>query len=119
VNTRPSPSPAFAHLLVDFKGANESQLRDVTLIGGLLIAAASGAGLPALGPPVVKQLPNGELGAVLLLERCHIAVHSVPSRGTLLLDVLAAHSADARKAVDVFARRFARATIRIEELARG
>jgi len=67
----------------------------------------------------VRQMPNGELGAVLLLERFHIAAHTVPSLGTLLLDVLAPHSAEARKAVDVFARRFAPATVRIEERPRG
>jgi S-adenosylmethionine/arginine decarboxylase-like enzyme len=115
----PSPSPALTHLLVDVKGANESQLRDSTLLSGLLIAAASGAGLTALGPPVVRQTPNGDLAAVLLLEGCHIAAHALPSRGILLLDVLAPHLIDARKAVDVFVRRFGTARARIEQVTRG
>ena len=115
----PAPSPGLTHLLVDLKGANESQLRDVTLLSGLLIAAASGAGLTALGPPVVRQMPNGELGGVLLLERYHIAAHTLPTQGVLLLDVLAPHQAEARKAVDIFVRRFSGATIRIEQTARG
>ncbi len=119
MNALRTASPSFTHLLVDFKGANESQLRDAPLLSGLLIAAASSAGLTTLGPPLVRQMPNGELGAVLLLERCHIAAHTAPALGTLLLDVLAPRQADARKAVDVFVRRFATATIRIEEAGRG
>jgi S-adenosylmethionine/arginine decarboxylase-like enzyme len=115
----PSPASSFAHLLVEFSGAKDSQLRDATLLSGLLIAAASGAGLTALGTPFVRQLPNGELGGVLLLERFHIAAHTLPSSGTLLLDVLAPHSPDARKVVDVFARRLGSATKRIEHATSG
>lgn len=118
-NAQRSLDSTLAHLQVDFRGANETQLRDGSLLSGLLIAAASGAGLTALGPPIVRQLPNGELGGVLLLERCHIAAHTLPARGILLLDVLAPHEPDARKAVDIFARRFAPATMRIERTTRG
>ncbi len=100
MNALRTASPSFTHLLVDFNGANESQLRDAPLLSGLLIAAASSAGLTTLGPPLVRQMPNGELGAVLLLEQCHIAAHTAPALGTLLLDVLAPRQADARKAVE-------------------
>lgn len=119
MSVKPAPGPAFVHLFVDFTGATESQLGDAGLISGLLIAAASGAGLTALGPPLVRQLPSGEVGGVLLLERCHIAAHTVPAQRTLLLDVLVPQSSDARKVVDVFARRFSTATMRIEHAARG
>jgi S-adenosylmethionine/arginine decarboxylase-like enzyme len=119
MSVKPAPAPAFIHLLVDFSGASEPQLRDAALLSGLLIAAASGAGLTTLGPPTVRQLPSGELGGVLLLERCHIAAHTVPARGTLLLDVLVRQASEARKAVDVFARRFSTATMRIEHASRG
>jgi S-adenosylmethionine/arginine decarboxylase-like enzyme len=119
MSVKPAPGPAFVHLFVDFAGASEPQLGDTALLSGLLIAAASGAGLTALGPPVVRQLPSGELGGVLLLERCHIAAHTIPARGTLLLDVLVSQLSDARKVVDVFARRFSTAKMRIEHAARG
>lgn len=115
----PLSDPPFAHLLVEFSGANDSQLRDATLLSGLLIAAASGAGLAALGAPFVRQLPNGELGGVLLLERFHIAAHTLPSSGVLLLDVLAPHSPDARTVVDVFARRLGSVTTRVEHATHG
>jgi S-adenosylmethionine/arginine decarboxylase-like enzyme len=114
-----SPAPTFAHLLADFSGVNEAQLRDAPLLCGLLIAAASGSGLAAIGAPTVRQLPAGGLVGVLLLERCHIAAHTVPGHGLMLVDVLAPHLQDARKAVDVFARRFATAKVRVEHHARG
>lgn len=119
MSVKPAPGPTFAHLFVDFAGASELQLEDAALLSGLLIAAASGAGLAALGPPIVRQLPSGELGCVLLLERCHIAAHTIPARGTLLLDVLVPQLSDARKVVEVFARRFATAKMRVEHAARG
>jgi len=112
-------APAFTHILADFSGIAESQLRDPALLSGLLIAAASGAGVTAVGVPSVRQLPGGATGGVLLLDGCHIAAHTLPARGLLLLDVLAPHTHDARKAVDIFARRFATATVRVEQRARG
>jgi|SRR5579862_8503096 len=114
-----APGPAFAHVLADFSGVSATQLQDASLLSGLLIAAASGSGLAAVGAPTVRHLPNGGLGGVLLLEGCHIAVHTVPSRGLLLVDVLAPQPVVARKAVEVFARRFASATKRIEQRERG
>ena len=114
-----SPGPAFAHVLADFSGVSSAQLQDVSLLSGLLIAAAGGSGLAAVGTPTVRQHPSGDLGGVLLLEGCHIALHTVPSRGLLLVDVLAPKLAVARKAVDVFARRFASAKSRIEQRERG
>jgi S-adenosylmethionine/arginine decarboxylase-like enzyme len=119
VSAEPSAGPEFAHLLADFSGASASQLQDRALLSGLLIAAASAAGIAALGPPVVRQLPSGELGGMILLERCHIAAHTVPARGILLVDVLTPNQPEARKAIDVFVRRFAKATVRLEQAWRG
>jgi S-adenosylmethionine/arginine decarboxylase-like enzyme len=114
-----SPRPAFAHVLADFSGVSAAQLQDSSLLSGLLIAAAGGSGLAAVGTPTVRRLPNGGLDGVLLLEGCHIALHSVPARGLLLVDVLAPQPGVARKAVEVFARRFASAKSRIEQRERG
>ena len=96
---------AFTHLLADFVDVPPTQLRDTALLTGLLIAAASAAGLTAHGAPVVRALPHDGVTGLFLLEGSHIAVHTVPDRGVLLLDVLALATHDPRKAVDVFARR--------------
>ena len=116
---QPPVAHPFAHVFADISGISDAQLRDLSLLTGLLIAAASGSGLAAVGAPTVRQLPSGALAGVMLLESCHIAAHTIPARGLLLLDVLAPRESDARKAVDVFARRFATATTRIEQRARG
>jgi S-adenosylmethionine/arginine decarboxylase-like enzyme len=109
----------YSHLIADMVGVAQPALRDAATLGGLLIAAAGAAGFTAIGAPVVRQLPSEGIAAVLLLDGCHIALHSVPDRGLLLLDVLAHQSGDARKALEVFARRLAPREIRSEVRARG
>jgi S-adenosylmethionine/arginine decarboxylase-like enzyme len=112
-------STGFSHLIADFVGVPPAQLRDGTLLSGLLIAAASAAGLSIVGTPVVRRLPTGGVAALLLLEGCHIAVHTVPAGELLLLDVLALTTHDVGKALDVFARRVGAREIRSEVRARG
>jgi S-adenosylmethionine/arginine decarboxylase-like enzyme len=118
----PATAPAisaFTHVAADLIGVDEAQLRDVSQLSGLLIAAAGAAGYAALGAPVVKQLPAGDIAGVLLLDGCHIALHSFPERQLLLLDILAPASRDARKALDVFAKRLVPQQIRSEARPRG
>ena len=112
-------SAPFAHLLADFSGVPAATLRDADVLAGLIVAAAGAAGFASLGAPVVRQLPDEGSTALLLLDGCHIALHGFPDRGLLLLDVLARVERDARKAVDVFARRLAPATLRLEVRTRG
>ena len=96
-----------------------TRCRDAGLLTGLLIAAAGAAGYSSLGAPVVRQLPAGDVAGVLLLDGCHIALHSFPERELLLLDILAPASRDARKALDVFAKRLVPQQIRSEARPRG
>jgi S-adenosylmethionine/arginine decarboxylase-like enzyme len=110
---------AFSHLVADFVGVPATQLRDSALVTGLLIAAASAAGLSAIGAPVVRALPHDGVAGLFLLEGCHITVHAFPERELLLLDVLALATLDPRKALDVFARRLAAREIRCDVRARG
>ena len=99
-------SAPFIHTFADFADVPVAQLRDTSLVTGLLIAAASAAGFTAHGAPVVRALPTDGVAALFALEGCHMTVHTYPERGVLLLDVLAsAAHADAQRAVDVFARR--------------
>ena len=106
-------------MLADLVGVSGAQLSDHALVGGLLIAAASAAGLVAHGPPVVRALPHDGVAALFLLEGCHIAVHTFPAEGLLLVDVLARAGHDARKAVEVFARRLAPSAVHTATQARG
>lgn len=108
-----------SHLTAEFTGVPAEQLRDATLLGGLLIAAASAVGFSTIGVPAVRQQSDGGISAVLLLDAAHIAIHSIPERHTLLFDAVAPASHDFRKAVEVFSRRITARDIRSDTRGRG
>ena len=97
----------YQHIVADFHGVPANQLADRALISGLVVAAASAAGMNASGVPTMRERKSGGLTAALLHDDCHITVHAVPERELLLVDVLAPRTLDASRAVDVFARRLA------------
>ena len=95
------------------------ELRDGTLISGLLIAAASAVGFGAIGMPSIRDEATGQLSASLLLEGGHIVVHAVPGREILLFDIVAPASHDCRKAIEVFARRLTSRDVKTVVRSRG
>lgn len=109
----------FTHVVADFVGVSAAQLRDATMLQGLLIAAAGAAGFSAVGAPIVRKRPDEGVAAVLLLDGCHVTLHTFPASEMLLLDVLASSAQDGRKALDVFARRLLPREIRSESRVRG
>ena len=109
----------FTHLAADFSGVPKEQLSDAALWTGLLIAAAGAAGYPTTGAPVARPTLQGGHSVVLFLDGCHLSVHTHPTRGVLLLDILAAAEIDARKALAVFTRRVRATGVRTTEQARG
>ena len=112
-------APGFNHLTAEFFGAVPSQLRNRTLMSGLLIAAAGAAGFAAVGAPIVRELPQDGVSALLLLDDCHMAVHTFPDRELLLLDILTLSTHDTRKALDVFTRRLSAREVKSEQRTRG
>jgi S-adenosylmethionine/arginine decarboxylase-like enzyme len=115
----PKSALRFRHLLAEFEGIPKEQLGDPTLLSGLVLAAATAAGLGASEVPVVRMLPAGGMTVLLLQEHAHMIVHTVPERALLLLDVLAPAARDSHKALDVFARRLTAREIRNEVHDRG
>lgn len=112
-------SERFSHLFADFVDVPRASLDDGALISGLLIAAAGAAGFSPIGAPVIRAMPSGGVTGLLLLDGCHVAVHTFPLRALLLLDVLAPESQDPRKALEVFARRLPAREIRSDVQIRG
>jgi S-adenosylmethionine/arginine decarboxylase-like enzyme len=98
-------SREFQHIVADFLGVPANQLADRALISGLVVAAASAAGMNSGGLPTLRDRRSGGLTAALLHDDCHITVHAVPERELLLVDVLAPRTIDVTRAIDVFARR--------------
>jgi len=109
----------YTHLTADFHGVEASRLRDASLLTGLLIAAASAAGFPGSGTPIVRQHPNESITAALLLDGSQTTVMTDPGLGVLFLDVLAPATHQPSKALDVFTRRLAAREVRSEQRARG
>ena len=118
-DARQSGDSPFTHVIADLSGVTTAALRDSSALTGLLIAAAGAAGFSTVGAPVVRQLPDGGVAAVLFLDACHITLRTLPERGSLLLDILAPATRDATKALDVFTRRLAPAKIHSEVRSRG
>ncbi len=114
-----SESSHYQHVLCDFSGVPSTKLRDVSLLTGLLIAGAGAAGFASIAPPIVRKLPSESVSGVLLLDGCHIALHTMPDRELLLLDVLAHAEHDPNKVIDVFARRLTPRAIHGETHSRG
>ena len=107
------------HLTAEFIGVPGEHLRDATLLGGLLIAAASAAGFGTIGVPAVRKQNGDGISAVLVMPGAHIALHAIPERQTLLFDVVGPASHDFRKALDVFARRLSARNVTSETRRRG
>jgi S-adenosylmethionine/arginine decarboxylase-like enzyme len=107
-----------SQLSAELNGVAAEQLRDGSMLAGLLIAAASVAGCAPMGLPVVRERPGG-ISAVLLLESAHIVIHTFPDRQTLLFDALAPASHDFRKALEVFTRRLSARDVKTDTRARG
>ena len=118
-SVRESVSSSHAHLVAEFTGVPDELLGDATRLGGVLVAAASAAGLHALGAPFVRTSGPHGVDAMLLLEGGHAALHTVPSRSVILVDLLAPVRFDLIPAFDVLARRLVPAEVRAERLVRG
>lgn len=116
---RVSEPTSISHLSADLSGVGSGALRDERLLSGLLIAAASAAGLNATGVPMVRVAPSGGISALLLLDPCHVSLHTLPDHGLVLVDVLARDDAGAAKALDVFVRRLAPTAVASETRVRG
>jgi S-adenosylmethionine decarboxylase len=112
-------SDSLTHVSANLSGVPSGPLRDAPLLSGLLIAAAGAAGLTAVGAPLIRVAPTGGVSAVLLLDPCHVSIHSFPDRGLALVDVLARDAAGASKALDVFVRRLAPTAVASDVRARG
>ena len=107
------------YVSADLSGVGTGALRDAALLSGLLIAAAGAAGLSAVGTPLVRTAPSGGVSAVLLLDLCHVSIHSLPERGLALVDVFARDESGAAKALDVFVRRLVPSGVTNDTRKRG
>ena len=116
---RVTPTSSHSHLTAEFHGVPAEQLNDVTMLGGLLIAAASAAGFSLSGVPNVREHPEGGVSAIVILEHGHMAIHSIPARQALLFDVVAPAAHDFRMAMEVLSRRLTTRDVKTDTRGRG
>jgi S-adenosylmethionine/arginine decarboxylase-like enzyme len=110
---------AHTRLSAELTGIPAEQLRNVEMIGGLLIAAAGAAGFNSLGVPASRTRPDGACDAALLLDQAHLVVHALPEQGLLVIDLFAPAPHDLGKALDVFIRRLNPAKVNTAPTKRG
>ncbi len=119
VSTTAPTASTHAHLVAELSGVPDELLGDGVRLGGVLVAAAGAAGLHALGAPLVRTSGPHGVDAMLLLEGGHAALHTVPSRQVILVDLLAPVKYDLIPAFDVLTRRLAPGDVQAERLLRG
>jgi S-adenosylmethionine/arginine decarboxylase-like enzyme len=99
-------APPLIHRVADFRGVSSPVLRDSAALAGLLLSAAGAAGLTTIESPIVRSLPRDGFAVILLLDLGHVALHTIPERELVVVDLLVAAGRDPQNAVEVFARKF-------------
>jgi len=97
-------SAGFSHAAAELTGLVSALLSDPDGLSAVLVSAAGAAGMPALGPPLVREWPRG-LAVGMLCREGHIVLHALPGEGICFVDVLIRAPAAADRALEVIARR--------------
>jgi S-adenosylmethionine/arginine decarboxylase-like enzyme len=98
-------SDRFNQALLELTDLVSARLGDVDGLLSVVVAAAGAVGMTSLGPPVVRESPQG-VSVGLLCQNGHVVVHALPAEGICLVDVVAREPADASRGAEVIARRF-------------
>ena len=93
------------HLIVDGYGASKSLLSSVSYIYGVLDAMPGKIGMTKIMPPHVQQYSeksNDEWGisGFVIIAESHIAVHTYPNKGFLVMDIFSCKDFDIDAARD-------------------
>lgn len=94
----------FNHQAWELTALEPARLMDVDGLSAVVVAAASAIGMPALGPPVVREAPNGIVVGMLCRDG-HIVLHSAPAEGVCFVDIVARAPTDVERGLDVIVRR--------------
>ena len=97
-------SAGFSHAAAELTGLVSARLSDLDGLSAVVVSAAGAAGMPALGPPLVREWPRG-LAIAMLCREGHIVLHALAAEGVCFVDVLIRAPAEADRALEVIARR--------------
>jgi len=98
---------AFNYHLHELTAISGARLADANGLSAIVVAAAGAVGMPALGPPVVREGPSG-VAVALLCREGHIVLHTVPDEGLCFVAVVARAPVDVGRGVEVISRGLSR-----------
>lgn len=97
-------SPAFNHTTLELASLPGGLLSDTAALSAIVVAAAGAVGMPALGPPAVRE-GSGTVVVAMLCREGHIVIHASAPEGLCFVDITARAPADVNRGMEVIARR--------------
>jgi S-adenosylmethionine/arginine decarboxylase-like enzyme len=94
----------FSCRTAELVGLPAERLADPGTLAALVIAAAGATGITTDGPPVVRGGLAGAAVGVVGVDG-HILLHTAPSLGSCIVDIVVRAPRQADRALDVIARR--------------
>ena len=95
---------AFDHRIAEIEGVDPARLEDADALVAVVVAAASASGISAGSLPVVHRGPQGHAIGLVCLDG-HLVLHTNPSRGDCLVDIVVRAPASAERGLQVILRR--------------
>lgn len=95
---------AFNHQTLELAALPGSLLADGGTLSAIVVAAAGAVGMPAHGPPAVKE-GSGTIVVAMLCREGHIVIHASAMEGLCFVDIAARSPADVGRGMEVIARR--------------
>jgi S-adenosylmethionine/arginine decarboxylase-like enzyme len=95
---------AFDHQTLELTALPGSLLADGRALSAIVVAAAGAVGMPAHGPPAVKE-GSGTMVVAMLCREGHIVIHTSAAEGLCFVDIAARSPADVGRGMEVIARR--------------
>lgn len=96
--------PAFNQHTLEITSLPHGVLSDTAALSTLLVAAAGAVGMPAHGPPTVREA-TGTIVVAMLCREGHIVIHTAPHEGICFVDIAARAPADVERGIEVIVRR--------------
>ena len=94
----------FDQQIAGIEGIEPARLDDAERLAATIVAAASASGISPGILPLIQRGPQGHTIGLVCLDG-HLVVHSNPSRGECLVDIVVRLPGSAARGLEVIARR--------------
>ncbi len=100
----------FDHQIAGIEGIDPERLEDADRLAAVIVAAASASGISPGSLPMIQRGPQGHTVGLVCLDG-HLLVHSNPTRGECLVDIVVRLPGSAARGLEVIARRLGVASV--------